>query len=275
MENAIKLLSSYTVEQIQALPKKETSLLIYSIIKVCEHLVTNLNCLTQVNDKLNVLYEVKSTTSDISEEVASLNNRVNVLKSAKNEVPDTNLSKLQQLEQRLKDSISELESLDQGQVYNQKLLEEMDAASRKNNLIITGVPEENVHTDLGTKDIERVENIVLKTGITVHRNNLRIRRLGQVAERARPILVTLDCHNTCREIRINANKLKEVSNCANIFIRKDVHPTLRHEANRLRIKEREEKEKPENIGAHIVYDRKERVLLRDGMIIDRFRPSFK
>ena len=275
MENAIKLLSSYTVEQIQALPKKETSLLIYSIIKVCEHLVTNLNCLTQVNDKLNVLYEVKSTTSDISEEVASLNNRVNVLKSAKNEVPDTNLSKLQQLEQRLKDSISELESLDQGQVYNQKLLEEMDAASRKNNLIITGVPEENVHTDLGTKDIERVENIVLKTGITVHRNNLRIRRLGQVAERARPILVTLDCHNTCREIRTNANKLKEVSNCANIFIRKDVHPTLRHEANRLRIKEREEKEKPENIGAHIVYDRKERVLLRDGMIIDRFRPSFK
>ena len=275
MENAIKLLSSYTAEQIQALPKKETSLLLYSIIKICENLVTNLNCLTQVNVKLDALPNMKSTISDISEGVGSLTSRVNVLERAKNEVPDTNLPRLQQLEKRLKDSISELELLDQGQVYNQKLLEEMDAASRKNNLIITGVPEENVHTDLGSNDIERVENIVLKTGITVHRNNLRIRRLGQVAERARPILVTLDCHNTCREIRINARKLKDISNCANIFIRKDVHPTLRYEANRLRIKEREEKENPENIGAHIVYDRKERVLLRDGIIIDRFRPSFQ
>ena len=224
MENAIKLLSSYTAEQIQALPKKETSLLLYSIIKICENLVTNLDCLTQVNVKLGVLPNMKSTISDISEGVGSLTSRVNVLERARNEVPDTNLPRLQQLEKRLKDSISELELLDQGQVYNQKLLEEMDTASRKNNLIITGVPEENVHTDLGSNDIERVENIVLKTGITVHRNNLRIRRLGQVAERARPILVTLDCHNTCREIRINARKLKEVSNCANIFSRKDVHP---------------------------------------------------
>ena len=45
--------------------------------------------------------------------------------------------------------------------------------------------------------------------------------------------------------------------------------------NRLRIKERNEKLKPENYGAEIKYDREGRVLMKDGIIIDRFCPVFQ
>jgi len=40
------------------------------------------------------------------------------------------------------------------------------------------------------------------------------------------------------------------------------------------IKKREEEQKAENIGAEITLDFKQRTLLRDGVIIDKWRPSF-
>ena len=273
MDNAKVIFSGITPEQIQGLSKKELSMLIFSVIKVCNSLMTNLDCLEQVSSKLNVLNDMKPAIDDIKSETGNMSNRIQELEAAKNDISDTSLlNKLKQLDQKFQDSIQEL---GQAQVYNQKLLEEMDAVSRRNNLIITGLPEGNVNTELGSNDIERVECLLQKTGATIHRNNFRIRRLGRNTTQTRPILVTLDCHETCREIRINSNKLKEVSGCASIFIRRDIHPTLRYEANRLRIKEREEKAKPENIDASIIYDRKERVLLKDGEIIDKFRPAFQ
>ena len=39
-------------------------------------------------------------------------------------------------------------------------------------------------------------------------------------------------------------------------------------------KVKEEKQKPGNTGVDIKYDWKNRVITRDGVIIDRFRPSF-
>ena len=43
---------------------------------------------------------------------------------------------------------------------------------------------------------------------------------------------------------------------------------------RLRNREKEEKEKPENAGVNIEYDWRNRVLLRDGEVIDRYFPNF-
>ena len=73
---------------------------------------------------------------------------------------------------------------------------------------------------------------------------------------------------------MNAKNLNDDSDYARIFIRRDTHPTLRYEANRIRIREREEKADPNNSNCVIRYDRKERVLLKNGRIIDRFCPSF-
>ena len=155
-------------------------------------------------------------------------------------------------------------------------MEEADAKWRRNNLIIVGMPEEDIESPLGSCDLDRVLCVVKKTGVSV-RDNLRIRRLGQTtgtAQTTRPILLTFDTHETCREILNNAKRLRNDNACTNIFIRRDIHPTLRYEANRLRIRERNEKANPENRDADIQYDRKERVLTKNGVIIDRFRPAF-
>ena len=140
-----------------------------------------------------------------------------------------------------------------------------------------GVPEERIESALGTSDLERVQSIIKKTDISLHRDNLCVRRLGaETADRSRsrPLLISLKCQETRREILNNAKKLKDTTDCSSIFIRKDTHPTLRYEANRLRIRERNEKANPENRNVNIQYDRKQRVLMRNGIIIDRFSPSF-
>ena len=72
----------------------------------------------------------------------------------------------------------------------------------------------------------------------------------------------------------HAKNLKGVSDCERIYI-KDTHPTVRFEQNRLRKIEKEEKEKPQNRGLKITYDHNNRVLLKEGRIIDRFCPSFR
>ena len=59
-----------------------------------------------------------------------------------------------------------------------------------------------------------------------------------------------------------------------VYIKKDTHPVVRKEIGRLRQKERDEKNKAENTNVEIKYDAKNRVLTRDGIIIDRFTPTF-
>ena len=59
-----------------------------------------------------------------------------------------------------------------------------------------------------------------------------------------------------------------------VYMKKDVHPAVRKELGRLRRRERDEKERPENQGVNIQYDHQRRVLLRDGMVIDRYAPSY-
>ena len=61
---------------------------------------------------------------------------------------------------------------------------------------------------------------------------------------------------------------------SSVYVMKDVHPAVRKEMARLRQREKDEKEKPENVGVTIVFDWKKRVLLREGSIIDKFSPHF-
>ena len=63
-------------------------------------------------------------------------------------------------------------------------------------------------------------------------------------------------------------------NFERIFIKKDRHQPTSKEWNRLKIREREEKAKPENNGVNIQLDMKQRTLKRNGQIIDRFNPVF-
>lgn len=102
------------------------------------------------------------------------------------------------------------------------------------------------------------------------------KRLGQVTiNRKRPILLVVESQQRRNAILDKARNLKTVGPpFSNAFIKQDIYPVVRKELGRLRRREKEEREKPEDQGTNIRYDATERVLLRDGVIIGRYAPSF-
>lgn len=158
----------------------------------------------------------------------------------------------------------------------QMFLESLDARDRQRKMVVTGVSEDN--SDLGSSDREKIKAILDKTGYTgeLMIDGWDMRRLGQLnANRSRPILLVVDNQQTRNAILEKTKNLKGAGPpFSNVYIKKDVHPAVRRELNRLRRREREEREKPENQGTNIRYDSAARVLLRDGIVVDRYAPTF-
>lgn len=162
-------------------------------------------------------------------------------------------------------------------IHQQQLfLEALDGKDRKLNLIITGVSESA--DELGSTDEEKIGKVMEATGCdaATDQRGWVARRLGRPDERnMRPIHITVN-NQTQRDSIARAGKnLKNMNHTlSRVYIKKDLHPAVRRENARLRKRESEEKEKPENVGVTIEYDWKNRVLLRDGTVIDRFIPHF-
>ena len=79
-----------------------------------------------------------------------------------------------------------------------------------------------------------------------------------------------------REVIIeHARNLKRAGDSyLHVFIKKDIHPIVRKEIGRLRKREKDENNKAKSTGHTIKYDPKMRVLLRDNIVIDRFKSTF-
>lgn len=103
-----------------------------------------------------------------------------------------------------------------------------------------------------------------------------IRWLGQQnPEKTRPLHISVSNPRQSDYILKVAKNLKQAGgSMARVYIKKDTHPAVRKEYARIRKREKEEKEKPANAGTTVAYDWKNRVLLLDGLIIDRFMPRF-
>lgn len=161
-------------------------------------------------------------------------------------------------------------------IHQQQLfLESLDGKDRRLNLIVTGVSEDA--DGLGNGDDEKISNIMETIGGGEEdRSRWSMKRLGQRDDRnKRPILITVNDQKQRDSILRMAKNLKDAQQPAStVYIKKDVHPAVRRETARLRKREREEKEKAENVGVNITYDWKNRVLIREGVIIDRFMPHF-
>lgn len=161
-------------------------------------------------------------------------------------------------------------------IHQQQLfLESLDGKDRRHNLIVTGVSEDA--DGLGNGDDEKISNIMETIGGGEEdRSRWSMKRLGQRDDRnKRPILITVNDQKQRDSILRMAKNLKDAQQPAStVYIKKDVHPAVRRETARLRKREREEKEKAENVGVNITYDWKNRVLIREGVIIDRFMPHF-
>ena len=151
-------------------------------------------------------------------------------------------------------------------VYQQqRFLESLDADKRALNLILTGVPEDSdlltggEGEDPASTDEAKVALILKKIGHA----DIRIKsveRLGQaVTGKIRAIKVILENANDRRHILKDTSKLKASGQSfARIYVRKDIHPSIRKELNRIRSVERAEKGKAENQGRVVQYDKDKR-----------------
>lgn len=165
----------------------------------------------------------------------------------------------------------ELNSLKEVVVQQQKALEGLDARNRERNLIIMGLAEAKG----AETDEERCSLILSRIGCEAIQFESTA-RLGKPSDdRKRPVLVKVETREKRDEILKNAKKLKAAGDDFKlIYIKKDVHPAVRKEWQRLKEAEKEEKRKPENQGCVIELDFKRRQLLRDGEIIDSWSPSY-
>lgn len=156
----------------------------------------------------------------------------------------------------------------------QRFLETLDRKERESNLVLLGVPDENESLDGSTTDETKVSKILGKIGVD---ENIRShRRLGNsVGDRKRPILVTVASKDVRDKILEKTRVLKESGEVySRIYIKRDVHPSVRAEWKRLREVERKEKERPENVGCVVRLDTRERKLYRDGVVIDSWSQQF-
>ena len=156
----------------------------------------------------------------------------------------------------------------------QRFMESLDAEKRAKHLIILGLKEDGEGTDL-----EKFQDII--TVIGLNPENIKaesIERLGTRDEnepnRTRPIKISLEKSQMRYEILKKSNKLRdqaEGSIYRKIFLKKDVHPDIRAEEKRLYEVFKAERDKPENVGKEVLFDRKTRVVTVNADVVDRFK----
>ena len=158
----------------------------------------------------------------------------------------------------------------------QRFLEMLDKKERENNIVVLGLPDEDQALDGAVTDTDKLRRVWEKVGVADV--TCQHRRLGPEAAgrgRNRPLLLTIKNGEIRQQILANAKNLKSAGdNYAKIYVKKDVHPGVRKEWQRLREAEIKEKERPENMGHNIHFDPRQRKLFRDGEVIDSWNPQF-
>ena len=201
--------------------------------------------------------------------IATLNNQLDELCNMRKELVDWD-----KLVYTVKQNCHDIEKINTNQTYQQTFLEELDGRFRENNFFIKGLPESDIQSPIGKTDEEKLQSIFQKMEVSLGEVTFSMRRYGPYAVQPRPLQVTLSCPKKCIEILNNVYKLKDDDNYSSIYIEKELHRTVHHELGRLRIRKRIEKNKPENITSRIHYDRKKRIVTKNGQVIDKFSPSF-
>lgn len=166
---------------------------------------------------------------------------------------------------------------------HQRMLESIEAERRAANVIMTGVPEEQLGDAI--TDFEKVK-LVLSTIGQQAVEVKSVERLGSRQQRQdqrpppggsrrlyrRPIKVVLKDSGNRKDVLDSARNLKTKGDAyKSIYIKKDVHPLVRKEFERLRDVAKRERDRPENEGKNVRYDYRERKVYVDDVVIDSFR----
>ena len=273
-----------THSQLKAMGKEELIALVTGTAKELEQKNKQTDMLEEINERMKKLETKVDTIPDavaeIKANIIAVTTKVTELETAVSN-HSTELDALKPVPARI-DDMEELTQNNFRDIYKtmnyiQRFAEGLDARQRGRNIIMMGVSETS--DELGDDDTSRVKNIIEKTSAMAAEDvgETSVKRLGDEIRngRARPLLVMLEDHAKQWKVLQNSKNLKDVTGYSNIYIKKDIHPTIRYELNRLRKREKELKEDHANRGVNIQYDYKARVITRDGVVIDRFNPSFQ
>ena len=177
---------------------------------------------------------------------------------------------------RIKELTETIEKQSEILFQHQLFLEQLDRQKRETNLVLFGVPDDQIALEGALTDDAKVQKIMGAIGIDPDIMVRKHRRLGQSEQgsnRPRPLLIGVDSKFIRDEVLEKSVRLKDLQiPYKKIFIKKDSHPGVRKEWKRLKEAEEEEKRKPSNVGCDIRLDYKERVLYKDGLVIDKWRP---
>lgn len=184
------------------------------------------------------------------------------------------------------DSKKQLDTLTDIVTQQQKYLEHLENSKRAKNLIIFGLPEKNMDVELPLNgevityhdDASKINSVLRSLGKPSAEIE-SIQRLGTIPnedsnERNRPVLISLKTTSERNDILKVAKDLKTgPKEFRKIYLKKDVHPAVRREYNRLRQVEKEERGKPENEGKTVEYIKETREIKVDGIAVDSFQPQ--
>ena len=128
-------------------------------------------------------------------------------------------------------------------------------------MVVMGVPDDGESLEGETSDEGKLQKIWSKIGETVSVDSYRRLGRNETGGRKRPILVTLSSRAAIDKVLDKTKRLKEAgAPYERIFVKKDVHSSVRNEWKRLRDVEAAEKGRPENVGcARASYSRKKSV----------------
>ena len=264
-----------STEQLLALTKKELVALVQGTLTNQDAKLDNLFTVltemrTEINGKLTQLDTIQNAINDMGVRVGAAESNITR--------HETSISTLKQDVERIDTTVNNnFPDVYRSMEYMQRFCEGIDSKLRGRNIIMLGVSESD--TTHGSDDLERAKHIIEKTGAIAGETigELGVKRLGtsQMSGRSRPLHVELENHDKQWKVLQNSKNLKDLTGYQNIYIKKDMHPTIRNEFNRLRRREKEERENPANTGINIEYDWRARVLKRNHVVIDRFNPSFQ
>ena len=275
----VKQVTESSDAELTKLTKQQLVDLVRGTVRVATQQDQQTQILQEMNEKLDKIGPLEAKINGVDVKVADISSKMTEMQGtlATHSTQITAIAGLQQEFDTLKTTSNDsFKDIYKTLEYLQRFAEGLDAHQRGRNLILLGVPETDGH--LGTTELERIENVIEKTG-AMSKDEIgetQVKRLGSdTSRRPRPLLINLEDNNRQRKIIMNAKNLKNIPGYSDIYIKKDVHPTVRHEFNRLRKAEKEMKANPDNRGADIRYDHKDRVITRNGIVVDRFSPAFQ
>ncbi|MPC74286.1 hypothetical protein E2C01_068643 [Portunus trituberculatus] len=152
-------------------------------------------------------------------------------------------------------------------------MEMIDRKEREKNLVVLGLPDEIKSLQGVSEDADNIKKVWEKIGADWDQVE-SYRRLGVRGNRPRPMLITMTTRDA-KDSALNTKALKTAGESFNrVYVKKDVHPSVRVEWKRLRDAEEKEKQRPENAGCEIRLNTREKKLYRDNVVIDTWRPKF-